>query len=44
MNRAIALHRLQPVIDRVFDFEQAPEAFLHLQQRKHVGKVVIRIG
>lgn len=43
MNRAIALHRLRPVIDRVFDFEQAPEAFLHLQQRKHVGKVVIRI-
>ncbi len=43
MNRAIALHRLKPVIDRVFSFEQVPEAFTHLKQRKHVGKVVIRI-
>ncbi|MCM2459390.1 NAD(P)-dependent alcohol dehydrogenase [Pseudomonas sp. CG7] len=44
MNRAIALHRLRPVIDQVFDFDNAPEAFTHLQQRKHVGKVVIRIN
>lgn len=43
MNRAIALHQLKPVIDRVFSFEQVPEAFTHLQERKHVGKVVIRI-
>lgn len=43
MNRAIALHRIQPVIDRVFAFEEAHAAYRHLTGRGHVGKVVIRI-
>lgn len=43
MNRAIALHRIRPVIDRVFPFEEAQEAYRHLSGRGHVGKVVIRI-
>ena len=43
MNRAIALHRISPVIDRVFDFEEAKEAYHYLQAQEHVGKVVIRI-
>jgi NADPH:quinone reductase-like Zn-dependent oxidoreductase len=44
MNRAIALHRIVPVVDRVFDFEQAKDAYRHLESQTHVGKVVIRIG
>jgi NADPH:quinone reductase-like Zn-dependent oxidoreductase len=43
MNRAIALHRIEPVIDRVFGFEEAREAYRHLKGATHVGKVVIRI-
>jgi NADPH:quinone reductase-like Zn-dependent oxidoreductase len=43
MNRAIALHQIRPVIDQVFDFDQAKEAYRHLESRAHVGKVVIRI-
>ena len=43
MNRAIALHRISPVIDRVFGFEQAKDAYRHLESQKHVGKVVIRV-
>jgi NADPH:quinone reductase-like Zn-dependent oxidoreductase len=43
MNAAIALHRLQPVIDRVFDFDDAPAAYAHLQSAAHFGKVVVRI-
>ncbi len=43
MNRAIAVNRLHPVIDRVFSFEQAREAYHHLQGQSHFGKVVIRI-
>lgn len=43
MNQAIALHRITPVIDRVFDFESAKDAYRHLQGQGHVGKVVIRI-
>jgi len=43
MNRAIALHHLRPVVDRVFAFAQAPEALRHLESGTHFGKVVIRI-
>jgi NADPH:quinone reductase-like Zn-dependent oxidoreductase len=41
MNRAIALHRLRPVIDRVFPFERALDAYRHFESRAHFGKVVI---
>ena len=44
MNRAIAASGMQPVIDRVFAFEEAPAAFRHLQSAQHFGKVVIRVG
>jgi NADPH:quinone reductase-like Zn-dependent oxidoreductase len=43
MNRAIAAAGLRPVIDRVFPFDQAPEALRHLQAAGHVGKVVISV-
>ncbi len=43
MNRVIELQRLRPVIDRTFPFDQAPEAYRHLAQQVHVGKVVIAI-
>jgi NADPH:quinone reductase-like Zn-dependent oxidoreductase len=43
MNRAIAASGLKPVIDRVFPFDQAPEALRHLQAAGHVGKVVISV-
>ena len=42
MNAAIAQHKLQPVIDRTFSFEQAPEAFRYLQAGDHLGKVCLR--
>jgi NADPH:quinone reductase-like Zn-dependent oxidoreductase len=44
MNAAISLHHIRPVIDRVFDFEQAREAYHYLKAQTHVGKVVIRIN
>lgn len=43
MNRAIALHRIEPVIDRVFPFESAREAYVYLKSAAHVGKVVITL-
>jgi NADPH:quinone reductase-like Zn-dependent oxidoreductase len=43
MNRMISLHRLRPVIDRVFPFEQAREAYHYQTSQAHLGKVVIRI-
>jgi NADPH:quinone reductase-like Zn-dependent oxidoreductase len=43
MNRAIALHKLRPVLDRVFPFAEARAAFEHLAGQGHFGKVGIRI-
>lgn len=44
MNRAIALHRLQPVIDRAFPFAEAPAAYRHQESGAHFGKIVITVG
>jgi NADPH:quinone reductase-like Zn-dependent oxidoreductase len=41
MNRAIAPHRLHPVIDLTFPFAEAKAAYRHFEGRGHFGKVVI---
>jgi NADPH:quinone reductase-like Zn-dependent oxidoreductase len=41
MNRAIAVGGLEPVIDRVFPFAEAKEAYRHLKGQSHFGKIVI---
>ncbi|MFM0738786.1 NAD(P)-dependent alcohol dehydrogenase [Paraburkholderia xenovorans] len=41
--RLVAAHQIQPVVDRVFDFDEAPAAYAHLKSGQHFGKVVIRI-
>jgi NADPH:quinone reductase-like Zn-dependent oxidoreductase len=41
MLRAIEASRLQPVVDRVFPFDQAVEAMKYLESGAHFGKVVI---
>jgi NADPH:quinone reductase-like Zn-dependent oxidoreductase len=42
MNRAIALHKTRPIIDRVFPFEEAREALAYLESGAHFGKICIR--
>jgi NADPH:quinone reductase-like Zn-dependent oxidoreductase len=44
MNLAVDAWRLEPVIDRTFPFEAAPDAFEHLAAGRHVGKVVIHVS
>lgn len=44
MNRSFELHRIRPVVDRVFEFADAKAAYHHLKSQVHVGKVVVRIG
>jgi NADPH:quinone reductase-like Zn-dependent oxidoreductase len=41
MNRAISLHKLHPVVDRVFPFADAVEAYRHMESGAHFGKIVI---
>ncbi len=44
MNRAIAMHKLKPVIDdKVFGFNEAVQAVEYLQSQRHFSKIVIRI-
>ena len=44
MNEAIAINGMRPVVDRVFPFEEAADAYAYQLAGKHVGKVVIAIG
>jgi NADPH:quinone reductase-like Zn-dependent oxidoreductase len=43
MNRAVTLHEIRPVVDRVFPFEKAPDAFRLMQQGGHFGKIVVNV-
>jgi NADPH:quinone reductase-like Zn-dependent oxidoreductase len=44
MNQAIAQHQIKPVIDRVFGFNEAQQAYAYLQSAAHFGKVVIQVN
>jgi NADPH:quinone reductase-like Zn-dependent oxidoreductase len=41
MNRAIALHKIDPVVDTVLPFDAGREAFDHMAAGKHFGKICI---
>jgi NADPH:quinone reductase-like Zn-dependent oxidoreductase len=41
MNRFIEQHALNPVIDRVYPFEQLPDAFRLMETGGHFGKIVV---
>jgi D-arabinose 1-dehydrogenase-like Zn-dependent alcohol dehydrogenase len=43
MNRFLEGHGIHPVIDRVFEFEEADEAFDFFENGDYMGKLVIRI-
>jgi NADPH:quinone reductase-like Zn-dependent oxidoreductase len=44
MNAAIIANRLEPVIDRVFGFDEAAAALRHMEAGAHFGKIVIRVA
>ena len=44
MLRALELREVHPVIDRVFEFDEAVDAYRYLESQAHFGKVVIRVG
>ncbi len=41
MNRAIAVNRLRPVVDRVFPLDEAPQALELMAQGGHFGKICL---
>lgn len=42
MARAITQHKLSPVVDRIFPFEELPQALSYLASGAHFGKICIR--
>lgn len=44
MNVAITKAKLHPVIDHIFNFDQAREAFNHMQSGSHFGKIVVHVA
>ena len=40
---AIADGRIQPLVDRVFAFDELPAAQAHMQANQHLGKIVLKI-
>lgn len=44
MNRALSADELHPVVDRVFPWDEAPDAYRYLESGAHFGKVVIKIS
>lgn len=43
MNRFIAEHKIRPVVDRVFSFEEAPKAYEFMDNGSYLGKIVITL-
>lgn len=43
LTRAVALHGMRPVVDRVFPLEEARAAMEHMAAGGHFGKIVVRI-
>lgn len=43
MNRALSLWGLRPVVDRIFPFAEAPEAFRLMEGGGHFGKIVVSV-
>lgn len=43
MNAYISKHKIRPLVDRVFEFERAQDAFDYMQSGSFMGKIVIRL-
>jgi len=44
LNACIEVNGIRPVIDRVFEFDNAPDAWSYELSGRHMGKVVIRVA
>jgi NADPH:quinone reductase-like Zn-dependent oxidoreductase len=44
MNQMICQHpQMKPVVDKVFGFEEAKDAFRYMESGSHFGKIVLKI-
>lgn len=40
---AVEGHKIKPVVDKVFPFKEAINAYKHMEAQKHIGKIVIEM-
>jgi NADPH:quinone reductase-like Zn-dependent oxidoreductase len=43
MNRAIGVHKLRPIIDKTFTFDEFSAALRYMESGAHFGKIVVRV-
>ena len=43
MNRFMSEHKIRPLIDKVFPFEESPQAFDLMDNGSYLGKIVIKL-
>lgn len=43
LNAFLSAYEIRPIVDRIFDFEAAPEAFDFMENGDYLGKIVIRL-
>ncbi|OPY96412.1 NADPH:quinone oxidoreductase [Bradyrhizobium sacchari] len=43
MNRFLTDKAIHPIVDRTYDFDDAPEAYAYLRTGSHFGKVVVKL-
>jgi NADPH:quinone reductase-like Zn-dependent oxidoreductase len=43
MNKVIETHSIRPVLDRVFPWTEAREAFTYMESQRHMGKICLAI-
>jgi NADPH:quinone reductase-like Zn-dependent oxidoreductase len=43
MNRFLTEHAIHPIVDRVYGFDEAPEAYAYLRSGSHIGKIVVKL-
>lgn len=43
MNSFLTEHAIHPIVDRIYDFEEVPEAYAYLRSGSHFGKVVVTL-
>ncbi|MBL8277051.1 MAG: NAD(P)-dependent alcohol dehydrogenase [Pelomonas sp.] len=44
LNQFMSMHRIHPVIDTAFAFDDVPAAYAHLQSAGHFGKLVVNLN
>lgn len=43
MNKCISENKLKPVVDKIFEFDQAREALKTMESASHFGKIVVKV-